>query len=161
MHSSVTWTVTADRRIHPSCRRTLTVRWTSISVRRRLKGTRRIGCRRTQAGDGKRCCVSTRRRSRSSTKCGSCRTSRSLPSDDVSFDNGDFREFVIAVQDGRTRSVQPNPMFHPGVIGRQFGTWPLQPPNCTDTDPSTPFRAVTLLIEYASRLFLWKYPSAP
>jgi len=35
------------------------------------------------------------------------------------------------------------------MIGRQFGTFPSHPPNCTTPEPSALFLAVTLLSEQA------------
>ncbi len=46
------------------------------------------------------------------------------------------------------------------MIGRQFGTFPSQPPNCTLVAPSADFRAVMSLTEYAFRAFRWKNPLA-
>src|SRR5215469_2713571 len=46
------------------------------------------------------------------------------------------------------------------MIGRQFGTFPSHPPNCTVTVPSLFFCAVMLFTEYASYAFFTKYPFA-
>ncbi len=62
-----------------ACRRTPTVRSTSISARRRRQARNRTGCRRTRTESSRCCFASTGPRSRSSTRRGCCRTSRRSP----------------------------------------------------------------------------------